>query len=574
MIRKLISRMRKRSEGTPPPAAKEPAPEPRVRPAPEPKSERGPRAAGSPSRPRRPAPPEPPAAAPESGAAPRAEPGQEGAPKRRRRRGGRGRRKRPGGAPGEAGPVHASDAAATGPEPDGAAAPAAEPWDRSQFEVPPKEGLSRFHDVDLPDPVMHAIADLGFAYCTPIQAEALPATLAGRDLAGRAQTGTGKTAAFLIRILQHNLTVPRPADRRKPSPRALVIAPTRELVMQIERDAEDLGKHSGCRVTALFGGADYKRQREQLALDPELVVATPGRLLDFCSRGELHLDQVEILVIDEADRMLDMGFIPDVRKIVYSTPPKERRQTLFFSATLTDDVVRLCNSWTREPVRVEIEPDQVAVDTVDQQVFVVTSDQKFPLLYNILQNEHRDRVLLFVNRRDTADWLAHELKRHHIDCSLISGALPQNQRTATLAAFREGRLRVLVATDVAGRGLHIEGISHVVNFNIPVDAEDYVHRIGRTGRAGATGTSVTFACEEESFYIPDIEKYIGRDLPCTHPRPEWLKLPEGVDPVASTLPDSRSRRRPGGPGGRGGRGGPRGRGGPPRGGPRGGGRRR
>jgi len=399
-------------------------------------------------------------------------------------------------------------------------------WDPASFQVPEEEGKTRFHDLDLGPELMHAISDLGFQYCTPIQAETLPAVLKGRDVAGRAQTGTGKTAAFLIRIFQHMLTTPSPEDRRAGEPRALVLAPTRELAMQIQRDAEGLERYCPFSTVALFGGEDYEKQHRLVSNNnPELIAATPGRLLDFKSRRHLHLDKVEILVIDEADRMLDMGFIPDVRKIVLSTPAKDRRQTMLFSATLTEAITRLAANWTRNPVRVEIDPEQVAVDTVNQIVYIVTTRKKFSLLYNLLGHEHLQRVLLFTNRRDTASRLAEELQRYGIDCAAISGALPQNTRTRVLKSFREGRLRVLVATDVASRGLHIDDVDHVINYNLPEDPENYVHRIGRTGRAGNKGTSVTFACEDEAMYIPDVEAFIGRPLECTQPPDEWLTLP-------------------------------------------------
>ncbi len=407
-------------------------------------------------------------------------------------------------------------------------------WTASDFDVPVQAGKTRFHEFDLVDPLMHAIADLDFKYCTPIQASALPVTLAGRDIAGRAQTGTGKTAAFLIAIFNRFAKHPLP-DRESggiASPRALVIAPTRELIMQIERDSEALGKYLNINTLALFGGADLERQRRKLErLNPELIVATPGRLLDFKSRRNLDLRKVEVMVIDEADRMLDMGFIPDVRRIVNSTPPRGRRQTLLFSATLSEAVMRLASHWLSDPERIDIEPEQVAVDSVRQDVYLVTSREKFALLYNILVRENAERVLTFVNRRDAAEQLTRELKRYRFDCDLISGALSQNQRTRTMTEFREGRLRILVATDVAGRGLHIEAVSHVINYNIPEDPEDYVHRIGRTGRAGASGVSITFACEEESFGIPPIEEYIGHTLSCRYPDPEWLRIPDDVTPL-------------------------------------------
>ena len=399
-------------------------------------------------------------------------------------------------------------------------------WQPESFNVPKVEGKTRFHDLSLPDPVLHAIADAGFQYCTPIQAEILPATLSGRDAFGRAQTGTGKTAAFLITVLTRMLANPRTGKIPPGTPRVLIIAPTRELVLQIADEAKLLASHCPVSIVSVFGGMDYEKQRRQLHGRPvDIIVATPGRLLDFKRRRDLDLRRVEVMIIDEADRMLDMGFIPDVRQIVYSTPHKDKRQTLFFSATLTPDVTRLSASWTRDPVSVEIEPEQVAVDTVEQVVYIVTTDEKFALTYNIITRQNLQRVLVFCNRRDETRRLAEMLDRYRINCAVLSGEVPQKKRIRTLDQFKSGKIRVLVATDVAGRGIHIDSMDYVINFTLPHDPEDYVHRIGRTGRAGAAGTSISFACEEDSFYLPPIEEFIGRSLQCIPPDEKWLDLP-------------------------------------------------
>ncbi|MBN1268196.1 MAG: DEAD/DEAH box helicase [Kiritimatiellae bacterium] len=406
------------------------------------------------------------------------------------------------------------------------AQPAAAPkWNLASFQIAPKEGKARFHDLGLPDEVMHAIDDLEFEYCTPIQGAILPKTLAGLDAGGRAQTGTGKTAAFLITIFTHLLR--KPLGQRPPgSPRALILAPTRELCMQIHREAEEIGRYAAFKNMAVFGGMDYDKQRQTLKQNViDVMVATPGRLLDFKGQRCLHLDKVEILVIDEADRMLDMGFIPAVREIVHGTPPKAQRQTMLFSATLTPEVTRLCAQWTRDPVLVEIEPEQVAAESVDQIVYITTTDEKFPVLYNILRRNPDTPVLIFTNRRDQARDLSDKLRAYGIACAQMTGDVPQEKRMKTLENFKTGRVKVLVATDVAGRGLHVEDISHVINYNLPVEPEDYVHRIGRTGRAGARGTSVSFASEYDGLYIPDIEKYLGEPLKCIHPEPELLVPP-------------------------------------------------
>lgn len=449
---------------------------------------------------------------------------------------------------------HRIPGSADGPQASPDAAPVV-PWRLAQFKVPEVEGKTRFHDFDLPDPLMQAIQDLGFQYCTPIQAEILPSTLSGKDACGRAQTGTGKTAAFLIAVITRMLNNPIQGGRKPGTPRVLVIAPTRELVLQIVEEARQFIKYTDLKVIPLFGGMDFEKQRAQLSGVPvDIVVATPGRLLDFQQRRALILNRTEVMIIDEADRMLDMGFIPDVRKIIHSTPPREKRQTLLFSATLTKEITRLAAQWTHNPVTVDIEPEQVAVDTVDQIVYIVTTEQKFALLYNIIDKLNLEKVLVFCNRKDEVRRLTEMLTRYAINCTELSGDIPQNQRIHRLDQFKAGKFRVLVATDVAGRGLHIEGMNHVINFTLPHDAEDYVHRIGRTGRAGAAGTSISFADEEESFYLPPIEAYMGRKLSCIQPQEDWLVLPKPTGPRKPRRPEtgrkpvSRDRKRDARPG--------------------------
>ncbi|GLI35511.1 hypothetical protein DAMNIGENAA_29440 [Desulforhabdus amnigena] len=407
-----------------------------------------------------------------------------------------------------------------------------EPWDPSEFQVPEEEGKTRFHDLDLPNEIMHGIYDLGFQYCTPIQSAILPQAIQGADAAGKAQTGTGKSAVFLITILAHLLTKPSPEKRRRGTPRALILAPTRELVLQIEKDARALAKYTPVKIVSVFGGMDYEKQKRSLTSGlVDVVMATPGRLLDFLRQGDIHLGNLEILIIDEADRMLDMGFIPDVQRIIRSTPPKANRQTMLFSATLTPEVTRFASQWTRDPVMVEIEPEHVAADTVEQIIYITTTEEKFALLYNIITLQKLDRVIVFGNRRDLTRKLTEKFRDYGISCALLSGEVDQKKRIRTLEDFRAGKIRVLVATDVAARGLHVDAVSHVINYNLPLDPEDYVHRIGRTGRAGASGISISFASEDDAFQIPAIEKFLGTELHCIHPEDEWLVLPpkpEGV----------------------------------------------
>lgn len=369
---------------------------------------------------------------------------------------------------------------------------------------------------------MHGVAEAGFEYCSPIQAQILPHTLQGHDAIGKAQTGTGKTAAFLITIFNDLLCNPLEGERFLAEPRAVIIAPTRELVMQIAADAEDLGRHTGLNTVALIGGADYQKQLQKVSRRvTDLIVATPGRLIDFVERRDLYLDRVETLVLDEADRMLDMGFIPQVKRIVRSTPRKEDRQTLLFSATFTPDIMNLARQWTFDPVTIEIEPDHVATDSVDQKVYLVASHERMRVLLNVLRSDEATSVIVFANRRDQVRNVYEKLRKAGISCGILSGEVNQAKRTKTLAQFKDGTISVLVATDVAGRGIHVDGVSHVVNYNLPEDPEDYVHRIGRTGRAGATGISISFASEDDGFLLPDIEALLGEPLPCIQP-PESL----------------------------------------------------
>ena len=376
----------------------------------------------------------------------------------------------------------------------------------------------KFETLDLDASVQRGIDALGFEFCSPIQGRILPHTLVGNDAIGKAQTGTGKTAAFLITIFNDLLNHPIDGERYLGEPRAVIIAPTRELVMQIAADAAELGRFTGLKTVTLIGGADYQKQLNKVNQAPvDLIVATPGRLIDFMERRDLALDRVETLVLDEADRMLDMGFIPQVKRIVRATPRKEDRQTLLFSATFTQDIINLARQWTFEPITVEIEPERVATASVDQKVYLVSSQERFPVLMDLLNDPAVESVIIFANRRDQVRRLYEKLRKEGVQCGMLSGEITQAKRTKTLENFKSGRSKVMVATDVAGRGIHVEGISHVVNYNLPEDPEDYVHRIGRTGRAGATGVSISFASEDDAFLLPDIEALLGHSLACTAP---------------------------------------------------------
>ncbi len=380
-----------------------------------------------------------------------------------------------------------------------------------------------FDSFNLQQPLRDAIEKIGFKYCTPIQAQSLEHTLKGHDVTGKAQTGTGKTAAFLITIINDLLSNPIEGERYLAEPRALIVAPTRELAIQIASDAALLTQGCSLHTVTLVGGEDYQKQTRALDRKPvDIVVATPGRLLDFASNDNLHLGLIEILVLDEADRMLDMGFIPQVRQVVSRTPRKDCRQTLLFSATYTPEIVELADRWAMDPIMVEVESEKVAADDIDQIVYLVTMADKYNLLFNLISEPGADKIIVFNNRRDQVRKLADSLYRNGIECGMLSGEVAQNKRIRTLEDFKSGKIQVLVATDVAGRGLHIDDVTHVINYSLPEEADDYVHRIGRTGRAGALGTSISFACEEDSFLLPEIEEKLEMKLECIHPEERLL----------------------------------------------------
>ncbi|MCL7945814.1 DEAD/DEAH box helicase [Marinobacter sp. ATCH36] len=388
----------------------------------------------------------------------------------------------------------------------------------------PEAGKTLFKDLNLDQRVLDAITDIGFEHCTPIQAETLPFTLACQDLIGQAQTGTGKTAAFLITAIQSMLETPVPEnDRYASEPRVLALAPTRELAMQIAKDAEQLCGYTGHNVVTVVGGMNYDKQRDQLQNEiVDILVATPGRLIDFLGSQDVFLDQLDILILDEADRMLDMGFIPDVKRIIRKCTPKEERQTLLFSATFNQDVLNLASMWTRNAEFVEIEPEQKTAERVKQTVYLVGEDEKLPVLVNYLQRPEVEKALVFANRRDQCRDLDEDLRNQGVKVALMSGEIAQNKRLKTLEQFKNGSIQVLVATDVAGRGIHVDGVTHVFNYNLPDNAEDYVHRIGRTGRAGKHGVSVSFASEDDAFSLPAIESYISQKLATAVPDEELM----------------------------------------------------
>ncbi|TCB72772.1 ATP-dependent RNA helicase RhlB [Acinetobacter sp. ANC 4216] len=375
---------------------------------------------------------------------------------------------------------------------------------------------SGFETLNLHPKLKQAIDALGFKEMTPIQEKVLKFTLAGHDAIGRAQTGTGKTAAFLVSVINDLLNNPIKEQRFRGEPRALILAPTRELALQIESDAKELTKFTDLHLVTLLGGVDFDNQKAQLDKNfVDIIVATPGRLIDFVEQKEVWLDQIEFLVIDEADRLLDMGFIPSVKRIVRFSPRKEQRQTLMFSATFSYDVLNLAQQWLFEPVTVEIEPEKKTNADVEQRVYMVAKTDKYKLLQEILRDEPIEKVMIFANRRDQVRKLYDHLKKDGYKVVMLSGEIAQDKRLKMLDQFKNGQHNIMIATDVAGRGIHVDGVSHVINFTLPEQSDDYVHRIGRTGRAGTRGVSISFLSEDDAFYLPEIEKAIGQKLPLT-----------------------------------------------------------
>lgn len=369
----------------------------------------------------------------------------------------------------------------------------------------------RFDELNIPEPILEGIRAAGFVECTPVQALTLPEMLRGRDIAAQAQTGTGKTAAFLIAIFSRMLSLPSPGTG--PSPRALIVAPTRELVAQIDAEAKLLGGSAGFRILPVFGGIDYREQREQLAKGVDVLIGTPGRLIDYLKQKVYSLKKTQFLVIDEADRMFDMGFIADLRFILRRMSPYDQRQSMLFSATLTTRVMELCYEHMNNPERFTVTPDKITVEQIEQQIYHVGKSEKFGLLLGLLRREPDGRYIIFCNMKVTAERIKDLLNANGFPAAAITGDIDQKKRFKVLSHFKEGEIPILIATDVASRGLHVEGVTHVINYDLPQDADDYVHRIGRTGRAGAEGKAISLACEDCVLSLPDIEDYIKQKIP-------------------------------------------------------------
>ena len=446
-----------------------------------------------------------------------------------------------------------------------------------------------FDSFELHPNLLLGLEGAGFIRCTPIQAMSLPLTLAGRDVAGQAQTGTGKTAAFLVALFNRLLNSPGSPERRTQDTRAVILAPTRELAIQIDKDARQIGAHTGLRTALIYGGVDYDKQRKMLEDGVDVIIATPGRLIDFVKQRAIELGSVEVMVMDEADRMFDLGFIKDIRFLLRRMPGPSERQNLLFSATLSHRVLELAYEHMNNPEKLVIESESITASSVRQMVYFPATEEKMPLLLGLLAQMDANRTMVFVNTKYGCERVALMLERAGYKVGVLSGDVPQKKRETLLARFVKGELSLLVATDVAARGLHIPGVSHVFNFDLPFDAEDYVHRIGRTARLGAEGDAISFACDEYAMSLPDIEAYIEQKIPVASVDPALLlPLPPRRAPraageagEASVIEDAlaaasaerkRRRERDGGGRGRdgGGRssggstGGPRGRSAPPR----------
>jgi ATP-dependent RNA helicase RhlB len=382
-----------------------------------------------------------------------------------------------------------------------------------------------YENFDLHPLLQQGLAAAGITRTTPIQALTLPVALLGRDVAGQAQTGTGKTFAFLVALMNRLLNNPAAPDRKDSDPRALIIAPTRELAIQIEKDFQVIGKATGLRSALIYGGVDYDKQRQQLRDGCDIIIATPGRLLDYYKQDVFGFGSVEVMVIDEADRMFDLGFIKDVRFIFRRLPAREKRQVLLFSATLSHRVLELAYEHMHEAEKMVVETENVTADRVRQVVYFPSKEEKMPLLLNLLEESKTERSIIFVNTKAAAERITDRLKRHNFRVGAISGDVPQVKRQKLLQRFQEGQIDLLVATDVAARGLHIPAVSHVFNYDLPQDAEDYVHRIGRTARLGAEGDAISFACDLYAMGLPDIETYINQKIPTASIEARLLVMP-------------------------------------------------
>ncbi len=394
---------------------------------------------------------------------------------------------------------------------------------------------TRFSEFDLNAELLQGLDEAGFEFCTPIQAQSIPIALTGKDVAGEAQTGTGKTAAFMVACVQHLLTHPAGEQRKINQPRALVLAPTRELAIQIHKDSVAIARHTGIRFGLAYGGTGYEQQRQQLVDGVDILVGTPGRIIDYYKQRIFNLKAIQVLILDEADRMFDLGFISDIRYLIRGCPSPDQRLSLLFSATLSHRVAELAYDHMNDPAEVRIVSENRTADKINQHIYYPSNDEKIPLLLGLMKSLKPTRSIVFINTKRVAEKVSAWLQGNDIKSALLSGDVPQKKRQGLLKRFQDGEYRTLVATDVAARGLHIPEVSHVFNYDLPQSGEDYVHRIGRTGRAGASGMAISFACEDYAHYIMDIEEYIDQKI---------AKQPVTTELLCKPRPPAKRPRRP------------------------------
>ncbi|WP_347989525.1 ATP-dependent RNA helicase RhlB [Methylomonas sp. AM2-LC] len=399
---------------------------------------------------------------------------------------------------------------------------------------------TRFSNLELSDSIIKGLNDAGFINCTPIQDKSLPLSLRGKDVAGQAQTGTGKTATFLLATFQHLIN---DESEKIKNPRAIILAPTRELAIQIHKDALLMSQYLNLKFALIYGGTDYQKQLDKIKTNVDIIIGTPGRIIDFYRQGAFTLDNIQVTVMDEADRMFDLGFIKDIRFLLRRMPPPENRLNLLFSATLSYKVTELAYEHMNNPVLIRIETEEVTSKAINQQAFCPANEQKIPLLLGLLNHYQPLRSIVFVNTKRSAETLDDYLQANGYKTALLSGDVPQDKRQRLLNDFQENRVNLLIATDVAARGLHIADVSHVFNYDLPQDVEDYVHRIGRTARFGASGEAISFVCEEYAYSMPDIEDFIGEKIPMQQITPELLMAdvvkPERRLPRERVMPHSK-----------------------------------
>ncbi len=399
---------------------------------------------------------------------------------------------------------------------------------------------TRFSEFNLAPDLLRGLDKIGFEFCTPIQAQSIPITLAGKDVAGEAQTGTGKTAAFMVACIQQLLDHPPTSQRKQNQPRAMIVAPTRELAIQIHKDSIAIGQYTTIKFGLAYGGTGYEQQRQQLIDGVDILVGTPGRIIDYYKQHIFDLKALQVLILDEADRMFDLGFINDIRYLIRGCPPPDKRLSMLFSATLSHRVAELAYDHMNAPEEVKIVSENKTADKIKQEIYYPSNAEKIPLLLGLMAQLMPTRSIIFINTKRTAEQVYAWLRGNDHKSALLSGDVPQKKRQSLLQRFQDGEYNILVATDVAARGLHVPEVSHVFNFDLPQSGEDYVHRIGRTGRAGASGMAISFACEDYAHYIMDIEAYIGQKITRQSVTPELLTKPK---PAAKRQRHARSDNR-------------------------------